>query len=350
MVGVEVFRDIPYLDLVTDDPQSVIGYLSDQLAFAPAARAVDADRQALALRNGPVTIVVSSPVGAHGPYAKHLDRHGAGIIDVPMTSTDLDADVRRLVRSATPMLPAPAGAARAAGFGPVVHTLLPVGADPLPPGLSWTYLPEQPVSRGALDIQALDHIAVCLPGGTLQQTADHYADAFGLPRYSSEYIEVGAQAMDSVVVRSPSGAITFTLIEPDLSHAPGQIDEFLDRHAGAGVQHLAFLVDDIVTAVRQGRDAGVSFLTPPGVYYETLLERVTSLRDRIADLRDTGVLADCDEWGYLLQIFTRSPYPRRTLFYELIQRNDARGFGSANIRALYEAVERERQRESTRTR
>ena len=62
----------------------------------------------------------------------------------------------------------------------------------------------------------------------------------------------------------------------------------------------------------------------------------------IADLRETGVLADRDEWGYLLQLFTRSPYPRNTLFYELIQRRGARGFGSSNIRALYEAVERDR--------
>ncbi|MGQ4445482.1 4-hydroxyphenylpyruvate dioxygenase, partial [Streptomyces violaceoruber] len=62
----------------------------------------------------------------------------------------------------------------------------------------------------------------------------------------------------------------------------------------------------------------------------------------IAQLRDVRVLADRDEWGHLLQVFSRSPYPRNTLFYELIQRRGSRGFGSANIRALYEAVERDR--------
>ncbi len=60
------------------------------------------------------------------------------------------------------------------------------------------------------------------------------------------------------------------------------------------------------------------------------------------DLRKTNVLADRDEWGYLLQLFTRSPYERRTLFFELIQRHGAKSFGSSNIRALYEAVERAR--------
>jgi 4-hydroxymandelate synthase len=61
-----------------------------------------------------------------------------------------------------------------------------------------------------------------------------------------------------------------------------------------------------------------------------------------AGLRAANILADRDEWGYLLQLFTRSPYERNTLFYELIQRRGARGFGTANIRALYEAVERDR--------
>jgi 4-hydroxymandelate synthase len=58
-------------------------------------------------------------------------------------------------------------------------------------------------------------------------------------------------------------------------------------------------------------------------------------------LRAANVLADRDEWGYLLQLFTRSPYKRNTLFYELVQRRGARGFGGSNIRALYEAVERD---------
>ena len=86
----------------------------------------------------------------------------------------------------------------------------------------------------------------------------------------------------------------------------------------------------------------MDFLRMPGGYYDTLMERFTDMREEIADLRAAQVLADRDEWGYLLQLFTRSPHERNTLFYELIQRRGARGFGGANIRALYEAVERDR--------
>jgi 4-hydroxymandelate synthase len=188
----------------------------------------------------------------------------------------------------------------------------------------------------------LDHVAACVEGGTLTDYADFYKDAFGLTRYSSEYVTLGDQAMDSIVVRSPSGGITFTLVAPDPTKSPGQLNAFLHRNGGPGVQHLAFLVDDIIPAVREFQDRGVEFLSTPSAYYEMLVGRFPDMQEEISDLQAANVLADRDEWGYLLQLFTRSPHERNTLFYELIQRRGARGFGSANIRALYEAVERDR--------
>jgi 4-hydroxymandelate synthase len=148
--------------------------------------------------------------------------------------------------------------------------------------------------------------------------------------------------MDSAVVRDPAAKITFTLLEPDLEKGAGQIDDFLAKHEGAGVQHVAFLVDDLIAAVLDYRDHGIDFVRTPAAYYELLTQRIPGMREEISDLRSMDILADQDEWGAILQLFTRSPYPRRTLFYELIERRGARGFGSSNIRALYEAVERER--------
>lgn len=157
-----------------------------------------------------------------------------------------------------------------------------------------------------------------------------------------EYVALGGQAMDSIVVRSASGRVTFTLVAPDPTKNPGQLDAFLERNGGAGVQHLAFLVDDIIPAVHEFRERGVEFLSTPGTYYDLLLERFPEMWDQITELLAAQVLADRDEWGHLLQLFSRSPYERNTLFFELIQRQGSRGFGSANIRALYEAVERDR--------
>lgn len=86
----------------------------------------------------------------------------------------------------------------------------------------------------------------------------------------------------------------------------------------------------------------MEFLNTPASYYDLLAERLGGMKEEVEDLRSAQVLADRDEWGYLLQLFSRSPHERNTLFYELIQRRGSRGFGSANIRALYEAVERDR--------
>ena len=234
------------------------------------------------------------------------------------------------------------------GLGDIRHTLvaaepgLPAGRPRRPGPATSAQAAGGVQARQAGQIQLLDHVAVCVAGGTLEDCANFYTDGFGFGRYSSEYTEIGSQAMDSVVVRSPFGGITFTLLAPDLTKDPGQLDAFLSRNVGPGVQHLAFRVDDIVSVVHDFRGRGVEFLDTPATYYEMLAGRLPGIRAEISDLRAAAVLADRDEWGYLLQLFTRSPYERNTLFYELVQRRGARGFGSANIRALYEAVERDR--------
>lgn len=194
----------------------------------------------------------------------------------------------------------------------------------------------------AVGLLELDHVAVCLPAGDLDAMVAYYRDALGFRFVFEEHIVVGAQAMESKVVQSRSGTVTLTLIEPDTSAATGQIDEFLKGHQGAGVQHLAFSSRDAVGSVRALSGRGVSFLRTPASYYDLLGQRVELGEERLADLRSTHVLADEDHDGRLFQIFTASTHPRKTLFFEVIERQGAATFGSANIKALYEAVELER--------
>jgi 4-hydroxymandelate synthase len=191
-------------------------------------------------------------------------------------------------------------------------------------------------------LEEIDHLAVCVPAGTLADTVAFCEAGLGFRPIFGEYIEVGAQGMDSVVVQSPSGAVTFTLLEPDTSRRPGQIDDFLQSHQGPGVQHVAFRTDDIAHAVRTCSEHGVGFLPTPGVYYDLLTERLGADSGiPVRALRELHVLVDQDHGGHLLQIFTRSAHTRRTFFFELIERRGAATFGTANIKALYEAVERQ---------
>jgi 4-hydroxymandelate synthase len=189
--------------------------------------------------------------------------------------------------------------------------------------------------------RVIDHLAICVPDQQLQSTSEFYQRVYGFSEIFTEYIEVAGQGMHSVVVQSPSGQVTFTLIEPDTSRRSGQIDDFLQWHAGAGVQHVALITDDIVSTVDRLGGRGVRFLTTPAAYYQSLEARVGSVAAPIEELRRLGILVDRDHWGQLLQIFTESTHVRRTLFIEVIERRGARTFGSGNIKALYEAKERE---------
>ncbi|HKT00984.1 MAG TPA: VOC family protein, partial [Rugosimonospora sp.] len=198
---------------------------------------------------------------------------------------------------------------------------------------------------GLLD--AVDHVALCVPGADLVSTVDWYARVFGFRQIFEERVEVGAQAMDSRVVQSPSGAVTVTIVAPDASACPGQLDDFLRAHDGAGVQHLALSTPDIVGAVRALGERGVAFLATPDSYYDGIKERLGEVDLSIDALRAGNILVDRDHWGEMFQIFTRSTVERGTFFFELIERHGALTFGSNNIRALYEAKERARAEEHT---
>jgi 4-hydroxymandelate synthase len=332
-------RDIEYVELYLSDKQTALDYFRLALGFTQVAEATTFDRNSALLRQGEAQIIVTTGPGTE----EFLDAHGDGVADIAFNCDDVTASREAALAAGARAVGPVAGNPVVSGFGGTCHTLLTVAAGPgirWPPGRPWTVTPDAQDPPGGR-IKLLDHVAICVPGGALADYADFYTNAFELSRYSSEYVQLGDQAMDSIVVRS--GGVTFTLVAPDATKSPGQLDAFLDRNSGPGVQHLAFLVDEIIPAVRESRDRGVEFLRAPGAYYDMLAGRLTGMREEIADLRAADVLADRDEWGYLLQLFTRSPYERNTLFYEFIQRRGARGFGSANIRALYEAVERDRQ-------
>ena len=79
----------------------------------------------------------------------------------------------------------------------------------------------------------------------------------------------------------------------------------------------------------------------PDTYYDQLISRVGEIKEDIDELRKWGILVDRDEDGYLLQIFTKPVEDRPTLFFEIIQRKGAKGFGKGNFQALFESIERE---------
>ncbi|MEV5156685.1 4-hydroxyphenylpyruvate dioxygenase [Streptomyces werraensis] len=301
--------------------------------------------RSVALGKNRIRLVLTTAQGADHPVAAYVAQHGDGVADIALTTSDAAAAFAEAVRRGAAPVAEPAErdgfvTASVRGFGDVIHTFVqrPAGEDARAlPGFS----PESGTgARFDSGLNEIDHFAVCLEAGQLLPTVEFYEKALDFRTVFEERIVVGGQAMDSKVVQSRSGSVTFTLIEPDTSLEPGQIDGFLKNHGGAGVQHIAFTADDIVESVGLLKSRGVSFLSTPDAYYRLL--SVDTAKHSVPELRELDILVDEDHDGQLFQIFTSSVHPRGTLFMEVIERLGARTFGSGNIKALYEAVERQR--------
>ncbi|MBA4076787.1 MAG: 4-hydroxyphenylpyruvate dioxygenase, partial [Cyanobacteria bacterium PR.023] len=151
-------------------------------------------------------------------------------------------------------------------------------------------------------------------------------------------------ALVSKVMANRSGSIKMPINEPfEQGLRKSQITEYLDFYHAPGVQHIAITTRDIVKTVKELRERGVEFLNAPATYYETLKDRVGEIDEDITELAKWGILVDRESEGYLLQIFTKPVQDRPTLFFEVIQRKGAKGFGKGNFQALFESIEAEQQ-------
>ena len=112
-------------------------------------------------------------------------------------------------------------------------------------------------------------------------------------------------------------------------------------YGGPGAQHIAVATRDIVGTVAALQERGVEFLKTPETYYDEVPGRVGEIAESLEDLQRLGILVDRDDEGYLLQIFTKPLGDRPTIFFEIIERHGARGFGEGNFKALFEAIEHE---------
>ena len=157
-------------------------------------------------------------------------------------------------------------------------------------------------------------------------------------------IHTAYSALMSKVMSNDSGRIKFPINEPAEGRKKSQIEEYLNYNLGPGVQHLALITGDIIQTMRELRGRGLRFLQVPKSYYEALPDRIGDIKESYKDIAELGILADRDDEGYLLQIFTQPIQDRPTLFLEIIQRRGSQGFGVGNFKALFESIEIEQER------
>jgi 4-hydroxyphenylpyruvate dioxygenase len=206
---------------------------------------------------------------------------------------------------------------------------------------------EAPKDPESMLLMGIDHIVGNVELGHMEEWVHYYERVFGMTEmihFSDEAISTEYSALMSKVVTDGSGRLKFPINEPAEGKRKSQIDEYIEFYNGAGAQHIALATRDIVSCVAALRERGVEFLTIPEEYYEEVPERIGEIDEDVEDLRRLGILVDRDDEGYLLQIFTKPIGDRPTVFFEIIERHGARGFGEGNFKALFEAIEREQDR------
>lgn len=209
----------------------------------------------------------------------------------------------------------------------------------------------EPVYRpGPAGLKYIDHMVGNVGWGEMNKWAMFYGDVMGFKQlisFDDKDISTEYTALMSKVMSNDNGRIKFPINEPAKGRKVSQIEEFINFYRGAGVQHVAMATDDIIQTVSELSKRGVEFLSIPDAYYDTVLDRVGAIDEKLKALQELGILIDRDEEGYLLQIFSRPVEDRPTVFFEIIQRKGAKSFGKGNFKALFESIEREQQRRGT---
>jgi len=230
-----------------------------------------------------------------------------------------------------------------ATYGDTLHTFVNRSeyGGPFKPG--YTSISSNGAS-GGVGLTNVDHIVGNVELGRMNNWVEFYEHVFGMTNilhFGDDQIHTEYSALMSKVMADGDRKIKFPINEPAEGKRKSQIEEYLDFYGGPGAQHIALATSDIVGTVQQMKDRGMVFLDTPDAYYEEVTERVGEIEESYDDLRRHKILADRDDDGYLLQIFTKTAQDRPTVFFEVIERHGATSFGDGNFKALFEAIERE---------
>lgn len=321
------------------------------------------DRASYVLKQDKIRLVLTTPLNGDSVLNDHLRKHGDGVKVAALWVEDARSAFEETTkRGAKPFMEPTVekdefGEVVRAGiytYGETVHMFVErknyTGVF-LPGYKEWKsdYNPEP------TGFKYIDHMVGNVGWGEMNTWVKWYEDVMGFVNFLSfddKQINTEYSALMSKVMSNGNGRIKFPINEPAEGKKKSQIEEYLEFYGGPGIQHIAIATDDIIKTVSQLKARGVEFLSaPPKAYYEAVPERLGEhmkmMKEDLNEIEKLAIMVDADEEGYLLQIFTKPVQDRPTLFFEIIQRMGARGFGAGNFKALFESIEREQEKRGT---
>ncbi len=353
-------RRIDHLEFFVGNARQAAFFYANCLGFANTAyRGLETGSRTTCsylLEQGDIRFVFTSPLVPDHPIARFVHEHGDGVAVIALEVPDAAAAFRETTaRGAAPALEP---VERRDEGGAIVESAIHVYGDARIRfverrgyrGIFWpAFRPtgRAPSRAEGVGLDTIDHIVGNVELGKMEAWVRFFAETMGftqLVHFDDKTITTEYSALMSKVMQDGTGRIKFPINEPATGKRKSQIQEYLDYYRGPGVQHVALATSDIIDTVYNLRSRGLEFLRVPATYYEELASRIGPIDEPIDKLAELGILADRDEEGYLLQIFTEVVEDRPTLFFEVIERHGSRGFGEGNFKSLFEAIEREQAR------
>ncbi|MGB0770739.1 MAG: 4-hydroxyphenylpyruvate dioxygenase [Flavobacteriaceae bacterium] len=321
------------------------------------------DEVSYVLQQGKIKLVLTTPLNSKSQINDHLRKHGDGVKVIALWVEDAHKAYEETTKRGAKSYYEPkihrddSGEIVTSGiytYGETVHVFVErknYNGVFFPGYVAW----ESDYNPPSSGLKYIDHMVGNVGWGEMNTWVKWYEEVMGFVNFLSfddKQIHTEYSALMSKVMSNGNGRIKFPINEPARAEKRSQIEEYLDFYEDCGVQHLAVATDDIIATVRQLRANGVEFLPPPPqTYYDAIPKRLGShmelMKEDISVLKELSILVDADEEGYLLQIFTKPVEDRPTLFFEIIQRMGAKGFGAGNFKALFESIEREQANRGT---
>ncbi len=202
-------------------------------------------------------------------------------------------------------------------------------------------LPGAELNPAGHGLTYIDHLTHNVHRGRMDEWAGFYERLFNFREVRYFDIEGQATGVKSKAMTSPCGKIRIPINEEG-NEKSGQIQEYLDRYHGEGIQHIAMGSTNLYDTVDALQFSGVKLLNTSETYYELLPKRIPGLGENIADLQSRNILVDGKPDELLLQIFSENQLG--PIFFEFIQRKGNEGFGEGNFKALFETMELDQMR------
>lgn len=311
----------------------------------------DRTKVSYVLKQDHVYLILTGSLNATSDIAEHVHQHGDGVKSVGFKTRDAKAAYDTAIARGAKCAGKPVEhedefgkfiSASVQTYGETIHTFVQRGdyKGAFMPGFTAV---NNKAGKPA-GLAAIDHVVGNVEIDKMESWVKYYQDVFGFYVYQyfdASDISTQYSALVSKVMANKSGSVKMPLNEPAEGKRKSQIQEYLDYYTAPGVQHIAIATRDIIATVTDLRNRGIEFLTVPQSYYDALPARVGEIDEDISKLAPLGILVDRESEGYLLQIFTKPVQDRPTLFFEVIQRKGAKGFGKGNFQALFESIEQE---------